>query len=287
MASALTSVSTLCKKASIRVNVPFLIGALLIIAGIHSLAFPSLKSIIISLSSLAALFGSQAVSHKTLQRALLIVLGITCGLGCLEAVLGYKPASWLGNPNLLGYAAAILLSVSIVARCWICLPLAVVALISSQCTGAMLTVTLGYALYTWRQKQHIYALIALSVACVLLITNGSNSYVVRLTEWIDSIQALATRGSVFSGIQVASKYNQIHSHNAIIEAIRGAGFIPGSAMVAAGSAITAEIAMSRKFEACIGTSFLVVSSMVDYIYWYPLVSVIVIAWIISIEGNHA
>lgn len=277
MANALAAVSTLYKKTSPRVDIPFLIGALLLIAGIHSLAFPSPMSITISLSFLAALFGARALSHKTLQRALLIVLGITCGFGCFEAALGYTPVAWMGNPNLLGYAAAILLCVSIVSRFWLCVPIATVALIASQCTGAMLAVTLGYALYAWRQKQHIYALIALSVAYVLLITNGQQ--VIRITEWIDSLQALASRGSALSGIQVASKYNQIHSHNAIIEAIRGAGFIPGSMMVATGGTVTAKLALSRKFEACMAASFLVVSSMVDYIYWYPGVSVIVIGFV--------
>lgn len=205
---------------------------------------------------------------KWVTCSLAIVLYATCGLAVIEYLAGSVPLSWLGNINLVGYCAAMLMIVSLVEKTPRGVLIAGAALIAVNSTGA-LVVVLAFAIYLYRHNRVVIGLLVCASILVICANQGW-SYMQRLQIWIAAIEHP----------DVNLPFLAIHAHNLFVEAYRLLG-VPGLLLVIADAALVATVLIIGKTNASIGALiFLTISSMVDYIYWYPGVVEVVVLYLI-------
>jgi hypothetical protein len=246
-----------------------LIGALMVVIAIFAIALGDSYSIAIVASSLLVFAITLAAPVRWLEIALFVLLSITCAIALIEYLLGIAPLAWTGNINLVGYLASILLIMALARRNATIILVSGFALAMVNCAGAILCVIV-IVLYCYRHQRLVVAAL-LAVGLVVLAGNAGASWM-RLVIW----------NVVITSPGVALPYNVIHTHNAVLQMMLSWGIIP--AVIVTVIAVCALVMLVRlRSVAAVGAFvFVVISSMVDYIYWYPGIAAVVVCYLIWI-----
>lgn len=267
----------------ITLDTQLLIGAIAVVISIFAIVLNDSYSLAIVASSLLVFAIALAAPVKWLEIALFVLLSITCALALIEYLLGVAPLAWTGNINLVAYLAAILLIMALGKRSsWIIIRAGAVwmillagrVLIMINCAGAILCV-IAFALYRYRHQTLVVAALV-AVGLVVLAGNVETSWV-RLVIWN---AAITNPGKYLP-------YDAIHTHNAVIQVMASWGIIPAVIVTVLSMCLLVMFARLHSMPAIGALVFMVISSMVDYIYWYPGIAAVVICYLVwSVRSSY-
>lgn len=215
---------------------------------------------LIVMSGMLAVSMSLSLRYDVLENGILAITVITSIWALIEFLFDIPWLSWTGNINLMGYVASIGVLVSIRARSYHSFVICIAALIISQCTGAWIVVAI-YILYYFRGNRLVFVLSVIATIAILIF-NGSRSYTNRLMIIANVIDSGL---SLFGKAQVIYSFQGVkHAHNLLIQSLLSFGFVPTLILIPITYLYFKIVNLSP--DAFI---FIAVSSIVDFIYWWP------------------
>lgn len=209
---------------------------------------------------------------ETVSFVLTAVSLTTCVHAIIQYVVGIAPLSWTGNINFIGYIAAILFHLSIRSKQYYLIVLSIIAMLVSNCTGAYLC-SLGCLLVLLRNRP-IPFITVMFISIFVMMLNGLSSITNRLDIW-RSIGYPA----LFGPTSVYFSHGALHAHNAILQSMITFGIVPTVA-ICLFSAWWLAILSRNSNDGLIAAIYIVITSSIDYLYWWPGLSFIVIAYLV-------
>lgn len=227
----------------------------------------------------------RGTSYHRLYVGFSIISMLTAGYALAQHFIDYplRPTSWFNNSNSLAYFMALSVIVlvdrglpSVADWCQVAIYLMVLFLACSH--GAFLALFVGVSIWLYRQRDQMkffkpYLIVIWSAAALVLIfTEGIDSIVWRPVMW-SRLGAPVAIGPGLHGVaeSLASFFHPDiwHSHNAILQMAYTIGWLPALAVLIIGVLLIWELIKLDRLSAYLMVGWLVVSSMIDYLYWWP------------------
>lgn len=217
----------------------------------------------------AAMVAVGAFRFSWSKYVLIFVCYLTSFWAIAEAFVGLPPLAWTGNVNLVGYIAAAGLLVVLSNRWYLLAVPCLCALLISNCAGAALTVVLAFL---WRYRARWWVVAAGIVAAgLVLFFNGLDVERLRLLAdvFLSGFRIIGNSHVAFSCPKIW------HTHNLILQSLSVMGVLP---TLCISVVVCLFLAVARLNSDVI--VWLLVSSAVDFIYWWPGILVVAVLFVI-------
>lgn len=241
--------------------------AFLLLVALFGAVAGSIYTVLISLS--AAMVSLAAVRFKIYEPILASVCFLTADIAITQVILGYPPLAWTANINLVGYISAMGALICYRRKWYVLTIICTLGVVVTKCAGAALVLVCFVALEHRSNRWLLGVFLIMSVAIVL--TNSGN--VLRLGVYSDVL---------LSGFNLIGKSDTVysldriwHAHNILLQSLSTLGVLPTIALACAVCFFVVYV----RFDASV-VAWLIVSSIVDYVYWWPGVLVLAVLFVI-------
>jgi hypothetical protein len=214
-----------------------------------------------------------------------VVSSVTAALALCQFFYTYPipPTSWFNNQNSLAYFMVLSMIIVLDHRLasvadWCQLVIYGIVVLLAWCHGALLVLAVGVALIAFSYRDRlarsmVMPISAVALGCVIA-TSSLRSFLWRPLIWLCVLPGVPVFGAGLDAVSDRLLYfgqpDQIwHAHNAIVQAAGTIGWLPALLILSLGCVLIWRLWSMRKPSAYLMISWLVVSSMVDYLYWWP------------------
>lgn len=246
------------------------LALILLLLDVCALVAGDIPTMLIVTSSLVAYGVATRFSKQALSDVLLFITVSTAIVAIGQYAVGIPMRAWTGNPNLVAYISTIGVAVAYDRRAFIWLWILSGSIVLVNCTGAYI-VLLAWLSWSWRGNWGV-VLLSAAVLGIVLLANQQWSYSMRLNTWSQLANVRP-----FGAASVIYPVGMTHMHNLFGQIAVSYGWIPALLAAAVLGIAVFDILQLGTVPAAFGVVFVLVSSFVDYLYWWPGMAILVIA----------